>query len=128
MLFSLHTLLFGKICQHPSVDFHALCFLMLHSAWAPILFDYTRSGRRSQFIRRALRFSRVSLICARFGYAKLDKSDDNWLNYPSGAFSRLLNCCITPGFWINSMIFLLSYTIFGSFSMPLGSVCGLAAG
>ena len=40
-----------------------------------------------------------------FGYAKLDKSNDNWLNYPEGAFSRLLDFCIAPGFWINLMIF-----------------------
>ncbi|MBR0159135.1 MAG: hypothetical protein IJM24_08650 [Clostridia bacterium] len=63
-----------------------------------------------------------------FGYAILDKLCDDWLNYPEGAFSRLFDFCIAPGFWINSMIFGLSYTIFGSISMPLGSFCGLAAG
>ena len=63
-----------------------------------------------------------------FGYAILDKLCDDWLNYPEGASSRLFDFCIALGFWIYSMIFELSYTIFGSFSMPLGSVCGLAAG
>ena len=63
-----------------------------------------------------------------FGYAILDKLSDDWLNYPAGAFSRLFDFCIDPGFWINSMIFEPSYTIFGSFSVSLGSVCGLVAG
>ena len=63
-----------------------------------------------------------------FGYAILDKLSDDWLNYPAGAFSRLFDFCIVPGFWINSMIFALSYTIFGSFSVSLGSVCSLIAG
>ena len=58
----------------------------------------------------------------------MDKLNDDLLNYPDGAFSRLFDFCIALGFWINSMIFERSYTIFGSFSMPLGSVCGLAAG
>ena len=63
-----------------------------------------------------------------FGYAILDKLCDDWLNYPEGAFSRLFDFCIAPGFWINSMIFEQSYTIFGSFSVSLGSVCSLIAG
>ena len=63
-----------------------------------------------------------------FRYADLDNFNDNRLNYPEGAFSRLLDFCIVPGFWINLMIFELSYTIFGSISMPLGSVFGLATG
>ena len=57
-----------------------------------------------------------------FEYANLDKSNDNWLNYPDGAFSQLLDFCIVPRFWINLMIFEPSYTIFGSFPGPLGSV------
>ena len=63
-----------------------------------------------------------------FGYANLDNNNGNWFYYPDGAFSRLFDFCIAPGFWINSMIFERSYTIFGSISMPLGSFCGLAAG
>ncbi len=58
----------------------------------------------------------------------MDKLNDDLLNYPGGAFSRLFDFCIALGFWINSMIFGLSYTIFGSISMPLGFFCGLAAG
>ena len=54
-----------------------------------------------------------------FRHADLDNFNDNRLNYPEGAFSRLLDFCIVPGFWINLMIFELSYTIFGSISMPL---------
>ncbi len=61
-------------------------------------------------------------------YAILDKLCDDWLNYPEGAFSRLFDFCIVPGFWINSMFFGSSYTIFGSFSLLLGSVCDLVAG
>ena len=63
-----------------------------------------------------------------FRYADLDNFNDNRLNYPEGAFSRLLDFCIVPGFWINLKIFELSYTIFGSISMSLGSVFGLATG
>ncbi|MBR0159440.1 MAG: hypothetical protein IJM24_10230, partial [Clostridia bacterium] len=47
-----------------------------------------------------------------FRHADLDNFNDNRLNYPEGAFSRLLDFCIVPGFWINLMIFELSYTIF----------------
>ena len=36
-----------------------------------------------------------------FGYANLDNFNDDWLNYPEGAFSRLFDFCIVPGFWIN---------------------------
>ena len=36
-----------------------------------------------------------------FGYANLDNFNDDWLNYPDGAFSRLFDFCIVPGFWIN---------------------------
>ena len=48
--------------------------------------------------------------------------------YPPGAFSQLPDFCVASGFWINSMIFEPSYTIFSSFSVSLGSVCGLVAG
>ena len=40
-----------------------------------------------------------------FGYANLDNFNDDLLNYPDGAFSRLLGFCTAPGFWINSMVF-----------------------
>ena len=58
----------------------------------------------------------------RFEHAKLDNFSGNLLNYPEGAFSQLFNYCIAPGFWINLMIFEPSYTIFGSFPGPWGSV------
>ena len=35
----------------------------------------------------------------------MDKLNDDLLNYPDGAFSRLFDFCIALGFWINSMIF-----------------------
>ena len=63
-----------------------------------------------------------------FGYANLDNINDNRLNYPEGAFSQLFNFCIAPGFWINLMLLVPSYTIFGSFSMLWGSICGLVDG
>ena len=63
-----------------------------------------------------------------FECANLDNFNDNWLIYPPGAFSQLFDFCIVPGFWINQLIFGQSYTIFGSFSVFLGSVCGRMTG
>ena len=64
---------------------------------------------------------RAVLIC-------LDTFGGFCVFYPPGAFSQLPVFCVASGFWINSMIFEPSYTIFSSFSVSLGSVCGLVAG
>ena len=88
----------------------------------------TLPGNRQQLFRMLFAlWCRIYTIMSITSLA-LDKYERFWTFYPPGAFSQPLNFCIPPEFWINSMIFADVYSIFGSFSVSLGSFCGHIAG
>ena len=67
----------------------------------------TLPGNRQQLFRMLFAFwCRIYTIMSIASLA-LDKYERFWTFYPPGAFSRLLDFCLPPEFWINSMILLL---------------------